>query len=215
MGVISSQELRKRLFLKDPHKRLVVSPLINLESQMRAGALDVRLGCKFITAKKSKLHSLDPFDQDTRLQIGKAQNEVYVGFGDSFTLHPRQFAIAGSLEYVKMPADVGAYLIGRSSWGRLGLVVATATLIGPGYCGIITFEMVNLGEVPLVLRPGVRVAQMVFHEYKSVESKPYAKSVQGGKYYAATEPDFTRIYEDTDWETQRRIVGVIDDDPSE
>ena len=56
-----------------------------------------------------------------------------------------------------------AYVIGRSSWGRLGLVIATATMIQPGFHGTITLELTNVGNVPLVLLPGTRIAQLVFH----------------------------------------------------
>ena len=88
----------------------------------------------------------------------------YVPFGKSIVLHPQKFLLGCSLEYVRIPEKLAAYVIGRSSWGRLGLVVATAIGIHPGYSGCITLELRNLGETPIILYPGQTIAQLFVHE---------------------------------------------------
>jgi len=110
-------------------------------------------------------------------------------------LHPNQFILGSTLEYLKLPKDVMAYIIGRSSWGRLGLIIATATLINPGFAGVITLELTNVGEVPISLFPGLRIAQVSFHKcdfsQKTSVSHP-------GKYFGSTGPTFSEIYKDRD-----------------
>jgi len=110
-------------------------------------------------------------------------------------LHPNQFIIGSTLEYIKLPNDVFAHIIGRSSWGRLGLIIATATLIHPGFAGVVTLELTNVGEVPISLFPGLRIAQISFHKcdffLETDESEP-------GKYFGSTGPSFSEIYKDRD-----------------
>ncbi|HLG70833.1 MAG TPA: dCTP deaminase [Chloroflexota bacterium] len=93
----------------------------------------------------------------------RTSREHYVPFGEYFVLHPRHFVLGSTLEYVRLPPEMGAYAVGRSTWGRLGLVIATAIGIQPGFVGTITLELANEGEVPMKLYPGVSIAQLFFH----------------------------------------------------
>ena len=99
-----------------------------------------------------------------------ADRTFKVPYGDELVLHPGQFVLGGSLEYVSMPRDLMGYVISRSSWGRLGLVIATATGVHPGFRGCLTLELSNLGEVPILLRPLYRVAQLFLHTSAASES---------------------------------------------
>ena len=96
-------------------------------------------------------------------QIAEYQEKYYVPFGYSFVLHPSQFVIGCTLEYVSLPEDVCALVVGRSSWGRLGLIIATASKVGPGFKGVLTLELVNLGNVPIFVYPASRIAQLVLY----------------------------------------------------
>lgn len=203
MTVLSSKEIIDRIFEKNPQKKLTISPLIDIERQIGAGSVDIRLGSRFITTKRSKLAILDSIEEDMIEHIAACQEKMFVKIGEKLTIHPRQFVLAGSLEYIRLPKDLIAYLIGRSSWGRIGLIIATATLIGPGFSGIATFELVNLGEAPIVLRPGTRIAQMVLHKCESSEQFPYGSPSRGKKYYISTEPEYSKIYEDYEWDILR------------
>jgi dCTP deaminase len=97
-------------------------------------------------------------------------DEHYVPIGDGFVLHPRHFVLGATLEYIRMPLDCAAYVVGRSTWGRRGLVIATAVGIHPGYAGNLVLELTNLGEIPLRLYPGCTIAQMFVHRFEPGES---------------------------------------------
>ncbi len=90
--------------------------------------------------------------------------ETMVPIDGEFFLHPGQFALAAVYEYMKLPIDLCADVVGRSSWARVGLIVAMATFVHPGYAGCLTLELQNLGQMPICLKPGLRVAQVVFRE---------------------------------------------------
>lgn len=90
------------------------------------------------------------------------QSLIRKGWGESFYLHPGELVLAATLEYIVMPADLTAQVITRSSYGRLGLLSATAVQVHPDFHGCLTLELVNLGEMPLAITPGERVAQLMF-----------------------------------------------------
>lgn len=145
-------------------RQLTVTPLIDRE-QIGEAAVDVRLGSEFVLVnRQTGLVAIDPV-QRTQLsdELLKYQTRIKVPFGSGFYLHPQDFCLATTFEYVKLPDTVGAYVIGRSSWGRLGLMIATATAVAPGFAGTIVLELANLGNVPIVLYPMMRIAQLVFH----------------------------------------------------
>ena len=159
------------------------------------GVVDLRLGTEFILTKKTEISSLDPIIKTLRSDIRSYQEIITINIEDNIILHPNQFIIGGTLEYIKLPNDIIGYIIGRSSWGRLGLIIATATIINPGFAGVITLELTNVGEVPINLYPGLRIAQVSFHECDfKLEEIDEKKS----KYFGATSPSFSRIYEDYD-----------------
>jgi dCTP deaminase len=87
---------------------------------------------------------------------------------------------------------------GRSSWARLGLQVATANSIEPGFKGVITLELSNVATVPLELMPGIRIAQLVFRKVEPVVENPYSGK---RKYRCPIGPEFSRLQEDFDWMT--------------
>jgi len=127
--------------------------------------------------------------------INSYQEKVSIKYNDRIMLHPNQFILGSTLEYVKLPEDVIAYIIGRSSWGRLGLIIATATLINPGFAGVITLELTNVGEVPISLFPGLRIAQISFHKCDFYHKTEWTDP---GKYFGSTGPSFSQIYKDRD-----------------
>ncbi len=86
-------------------------------------------------------------------------------------------ALASTLEYVRMPNDLSASVTSRSKWGRLGLVIATATAVHPGFTSVVTLELVNHGGVPLVLYPGLMVAQLILFETRG--AVPYVGTLGG------------------------------------
>ncbi|ADI28412.1 dCTP deaminase [Methylotenera versatilis] len=162
MSVLGNLELHKLLSREKIEERLIVTPLFNQDKQINEASIDIRLGNDFIVTRRGNLASLDPARQDVR--ESRYQTKHFVNFKEPFYLHPQELVLAGTLEYFRLPIDVAATVTSRSQWGRAGLVIATATAVHPGFCGTITLELLNLGEVPLVLYPGTCVAQIVFYE---------------------------------------------------
>lgn len=188
---------------KGDKKRLVITPLLLQEKQIKQGIIDLRLGTEFIITKKTKFAELDQDEGEAlEINIKNYQRMITIQFNDKLVLHPGQFILGSTLEYIRLPDDLVGYIIGRSSWGRLGLVIATAILIHPLFAGVITLELTNLGEVPIVLHPGRRIAQISFH--KALKSR-----VEGewspGKYYGSTHPNYSRVHKDDDIDIFKRF----------
>lgn len=187
MSIILKDHLWK--LLKD--RELIVTPLLDRD-QVRESSIDVRLGNQFIVINRTRLLGLDLAHYDgLARQLHKYHTRIRIEYGERFILHPGQLVLGATLEYLKLPRSLSGYLIGRSSWGRMGLVIATATNIGPGYTGSPTLELINLGEIPLTVYPGVRIAQLVLH---TGIGNAYYK----GKHRCATEPEFSKLFQDAD-----------------
>ncbi len=203
MSIISSKILRQRLSHTDDRLRLFVLPILDADGQIHEGrgAIDVRLGTEFIITKRVQLTHIDPFSpspEKSAAEFQQYQEHITIGFGTRFMLHPHQYAIGSTLEYMRFPIDLAGFVLGRSSWGRLGLVIAMATMVHPGYTGVITLELQNLGDAPIALYAGARIGQLVFYEVKGNEKSTYKELYKGSKYIGAISAGFSRIYEDSE-----------------
>lgn len=161
--MLTADEIRERLL--EPECGLAVTPILD-EKQIDGAAVDLRLGPDLVVVRRETgVLAFDPREADDMAErIDDFQQYVRRPLGSAFNLHPGEFAIARSLEYITLPKTIAAQATGRSSWGRLGLVIATATLIQPKFAGTITLELANLGSVPMVLYVGSRIAQLSFFE---------------------------------------------------
>jgi dCTP deaminase len=198
--VISEAEIRRRM-AAPPAERLVVTPLLS-SGQVGGGSVDVRLGTEFILLKRSARGPIDPLDLHPREAAGDFQERVRVGVGERMILHPNQLVLGATLEFLQVPSDLIAYVIGRSSWGRLGLIVATAVMVQPGYRGCLTLELANLADTPVYLYPGTRVAQLVFH---SMGEAALAYGEGPAKYTGPIGPEFSKLADDRDWRAISRL----------
>ncbi len=202
--VLGEQELWERMDrrLED---RLVVTPLLSAK-QVSGGSVDVRLGTEFIVLKRSARGPINPMT----MSEGAAdyQERVVLDVGQRMVLHPNQLVLGATLEFLQIPADLMAYVIGRSSWGRLGLIVATAIMVQPGYRGSLTLELANLGDTPIYLYPGTRIAQLVFHTVSSLT----AGYAQQGKYSGPVGPEFSKLAQDPDWKNIQGLALPTDDE---
>ncbi|MCQ0033131.1 dCTP deaminase [Burkholderia glumae] len=164
MSILGREKLHEALSHEDINQRLIISPLLQ-ESQIGPGSVDIRLGNEFIVTQRGNLVSLDPGASEMGLgEKRRFEQKRYVERAEPFVLHPREFVLAATLEYFRLPQHLAGYVTSRSAWGRAGLVIATAVAVHPGFTGTVTLELVNLGEVPLVLYPGLSVAQFVFFD---------------------------------------------------
>jgi dCTP deaminase len=169
---LRSEEIVRRL--KDRNvDPLAVVPCPDLTELVDEGAaaLDLRLGTWFMSFRKSRVPYLDVLKDPGLPEITQLGRHVarqppasyhYCRFGEFFVLHPRAFVLATTLEWIRLPRDLCAYVIGRSSWGRRGLIIATATGVHPGFAGCLTLELTNVGELPICLHPGLSICQLFF-----------------------------------------------------
>ena len=184
-GVLSKQRIIEYMNVSEIKERLIVTPLLDSEESLDPSSINVRLGNEFIVMKKQSFPILDISDtNELSRNIDKYQERIRIDYGDKFILHPSQLVIGSTFEYISLPTSLMCYVIGKSSWGRMGLIIATATKVDPGFKGAITLEIINEGEVPVVLYPGVPIAQLVFHEMSDT-SGTYM-----GQYSYATGPEF-------------------------
>jgi len=148
---------------------LVIAPTPNYEECTRQGAasIDLRLGTWFVTLRQARMSHLSVQDQEPQFQLTKTH---YVPFGADYFLHPGSFVLGTTLEWVRFPKDLAGYVIGKSSWGRRGLVIATATGVHPGFKGCLTLELSNVGEIPIAIRPGMRICQIFLHRVERTSS---------------------------------------------
>src|SRR5260370_39654778 len=81
------------------------------------------------------------------------------------------------MEWIRLPGDLGGYVVGKSSWGRRGLVIATAVGVHPGFSGCLTLEITNLGELPISIQPGMQICQLFLHDVstnsEAVDQSPF------------------------------------------
>ena len=114
-----------------------------------------------------------------------------------FILHPGRFLLGSTVEEITVPNDLAAKLEGRSSWGRLGLIIhATAGYVDPGFSGRLTLEISNISQLPIKLYAGMRIAQIAFYLMTSEARRPYGSKSLGSKYQHQSDATASRIWKD-------------------
>ncbi len=187
--ILSDRDILARLKQGD----LVVDPLDDPDLQVQPASIDLRLGDEFLVFRNPHIPFIDPQASD----LSGLTEKIVVGRGSPFILHPGEFALGTTHERVRIPADLVAKVEGRSSLGRLAVVVhATAGFVDPGFEGHITLELSNLGRVPVALHPGMRISQIALHQMSSPAQRPYGSPGRRSKYQGQRGPVASRIGED-------------------
>lgn len=193
MSILTKQEI-KRLIKKQ--EELIVSPILDLDRQVEAGSINIRIGTEFIVAKKSECAVIEPRKLSAQ-EIRKVQEKVYRNIGDIFVLHPLQLVLAGTFEFISLPNDLCGYVETRSRYGRCGVIVATATYIHPGWKGCLTLELMNFGDTPIKIECGSSIAQLILQkaEPTSIDPPQKFKPIPLGPEFVQMEgdPDFDLI----------------------
>lgn len=164
--MIKSDKLADLLTDYDSPDPLVIRPVPNIELVRNSGSasIDLRLGCWFSTLRESRQTVLDV---NTTRNHGRDEPALtklhHVPFGKAFILHPRRFVLGVTLQWIRLPRNIGGYVTSRSSWGRRGLIIATAVGVHPGFAGCLTLELSNVGELPIRLYPGLDICQFFLH----------------------------------------------------
>ncbi len=185
MAVLNCQEIKHRIRdEQDYDKKLLVTPVL-CEDQIGPASVDIRLGSSIVVSRKTYVAALDVTKQQTEPEVEKRLYErIRLRYFKPFVLHPNEVILAGMFEYLSLPDDLFATVASKSSWGRLGLVIATASIVQPGFRGSLTLELCNLGESPITLYPGLLIGQLVFYDVKGPRGERY-----GGKYSCPTEAE--------------------------
>ena len=198
MSILFHEDLLIEMQREEIEDRLVVTPLLD-PAQVGSGTIDLRLGTEFLETSRSTRQIVDPLapeDSAANRDFGP-EGRVYVPLGDGYVLHPGQFLLGSTLEFIQFPPGIGGQVLGRSSWGRLGLLVATAVVVQPGFQGVLTLELVNTGNIPIMLCPGLRVAQLQIWRATQPTSHPYSLD---GKYTMPLGPQSPKLA----WESGER-----------
>jgi len=187
--ILSDRDIKKYI----EEGKIKIHPLPDFEIQLGPASLDVRLDNIFRVFNHTQVPYIDPKNKSTFENLTEV---VKVEENKPFVLQPGQFILASTLEEVELPDDIGARIEGRSSWGRLGIIVhSTAGYIDPGFKGKITLEMSNIGMLPVLLYPGMRICQLSFEKLSSPAQKPYPQK-KDAKYFGDQLPQESRIYKD-------------------
>ncbi len=173
--------------------KIKITPPPDLTKQLGSCSIDFRLGNIFRVFE----HSKHPYiDLRAEIAIDELMHKVEVPDGETFTMQPGEFVLAATLETLELSDDVMARLEGRSSLGRLGIIVhSTAGLFDPGWIGTATLELGNLGRMPVRLVPGMRICAFTFEPLSSPAKVPYRQK-PGNKYSGQVEPEASRFVKD-------------------
>ena len=158
---------------------LVVEPIE--PGQIQPASVDLRLGGHFL---KLDEYGVDQIRLDQPMRYAEVQN-------DEIVIPPQTFLLASTMEYVKLPDNLTAFVEGRSSIGRIGLFVQNAGWVDPGFEGELTLELFNATRLPIKLQSGRRICQLVFAQMDGPASAPYR-----GKYQGQRKPMGSKIFQD-------------------
>lgn len=160
---------------------LGVSPLV--PDSIQPASIDCRLGNHFLIVEDRQMHTIDLNSQIVYRELE----------GPEIIIPPQSFLLATTMETVKLPNDLTAFVEGRSSIGRIGLFIQNAGWVDPGFEGQITLELFNANSLPIRLEAGRRICQLVFCRMDQAASKPYR-----GKYQGQMNATGSQVYKDTE-----------------
>jgi len=157
---------------------------------LQPSSFDVRIDRFFRLFDNHKYAFIDPAEQQddlTRL--------VEVAADEPFILHPGEFVLGSTYEFVSLPDNIAARLEGKSSLGRLGLVThSTAGFVDPGFNGHVTLELSNMATLPIKLWPGMKIGQLCFFQLSSPSETPYGSAKYLNRYQGQRGPTASRSY---------------------
>ena len=183
--VLSDVDIRRYI----AQGKIKISPELPPE-QFGSCSVDFKLGNEFNVFEHSRNAYIDLRENKG---IDGLMKSVIVPAGEPFILQPREFVLAITEETLELDDDVLGRLEGRSSLGRIGIIVhGTAGLFDPGWAGRATLELSNLGRMPVALYPGMRVCSFTFEQLSTPSSMPYRNKV-GNKYAGQTRPLASRM----------------------
>ncbi len=167
--ILSDKDIKAKL----NSGQIKIAPMPDLTQALGTVSVDLRLGNDFVVYRTTDRPFIDVKDPKTfeglTEKISKPDSEAFV-------IHPRDFVLGSTLEKIELPADLAGRLEGKSSLGRLGIVIhSTAGKVDPGFKGNLVLEITNIGTVPIMLYPGMRVCQLLFEQLSSPTEIAYTE----------------------------------------
>ncbi len=167
--ILSDKDIQAKLETKE----ILISPMPDLAEALGTVSVDLKLGNQFIVYRTTDRPFIDVNDPKT---FDGVTQQVVKNNGEAFVIHPRDFVLGSTLEKIELPNNLAGRLEGKSSLGRLGIVIhSTAGKVDPGFKGNLVLEITNIGTLPIMLYPGMRVCQLLFEQVSTPVSKAYTE----------------------------------------
>jgi dCTP deaminase len=183
--ILSDVDLRKAVAAG----RIGIEPFD--ESAIQPSSIDVRVDSLFRVFRNHTAGVID-----VKQDMSGLAELVEIPDDGVFMLHPGEFVLGSTLERISVPDDLVARIDGKSSLGRLGLLIhSTAGFVDPGWDGNITLELANVASLPITIYPGMRIGQLSFMHMTSPAERPYGKGARGSKYHGQRGPTPSRYFE--------------------
>jgi dCTP deaminase len=186
VSVLADRDIRSEL----DAGRVVIRPYD--EEDLQPSSVDLHLDRSFRVFRNNRYPYIDPrAPQPDLTELLRIEDE------EPFILHPGEFVLGQTLEWVELPDDLVARLEGKSSLGRLGLLIhSTAGYVDPGWKGTLTLELSNVANLPIALYFGMRIGQISFFRMSSPVERPYGSAALGSKYQGQSEPTASAFHAD-------------------
>ncbi len=195
MSVLSDRDIRAAM----QAGRVRIDPYD--ASCLQPSSVDLHLDADFRVFRNNRYPYIDVRSE----QPGLTELVSITDDDEPFILHPSEFVLGQTLEWVELPDDLVARLEGKSSMGRLGLLIhSTAGYVDPGWKGNLTLELSNVANLPIALYRGMKIGQISFFKMSSPVERPYGSRELGSKYQGQSEPTESQFYRD--FEGSRRQV---------
>ena len=161
------------------------------DALLQPSSVDVRVDSRFRVFHNARYPYIDVKQpQEALTELVEIDDE------EPFILHPGEFVLGATLERVTLPDDLVARLEGKSSLGRLGLLIhSTAGFIDPGFDGHVTLELSNVANLPITIYHGMKIGQISFMQLSEPTSTPYGSSSLGSKYQGQRGPTPSRYWQ--------------------
>jgi len=197
--ILSDTDIRKSI----KEGKIKITPQPNLSVQLGSCSIDFHLGSTFKIFNHSKYPYIDPRNMSA---AGEILKEIVVGKNEAFIMRPGEFCLATTVEDLSISDDLLGRLEGRSSLGRLGIIVhSTAARFDPGWKGRPVMELGNIGVMPVALYPGMRICSFTFEQVSSPVENPYRKR-KGAKYIGQKTPIASKLGEE--FSAQKKLKEV-------
>ena len=184
------EEIKNGRIIIDPYSPRDVQP----------ASVDVHLSNKILVFNNSSAPYVD-----LRLEIPDLTSEIIIPDDKPFILHPGEFVLGSTLEKISIPNDIVSGIEGKSSLGRIGLMIhSTAGFIDPGWRGNLTLELANVSRLPITLYFGMRIGQISFARLTTEVDNPYGSSKISSRYQNQTSPLASKTHIDFDSHIKRK-----------